>query len=228
MTTNLNPVDWKLLDIVIIFLFYRGLSFAASTILPSSGLPETVLFNIHFTIIPLLAIIFAFSWLGFRRISARNIGLDSPRGNLAVAIIIPLLVVAVYSFIIDTIDTHSQFPTGGEMLNRNGRIIYLLFFPVSFGGAGIIILSPFFEELLYRGLIYGYLRSKFGIIAGLLGQGAIFSLSHLEHLGYPLDLIQLFLVGLFWGYVYERTKSIFPSFISHSAYNYLLFVWGFL
>ncbi len=78
------------------------------------------------------------------------------------------------------------------------------------------ILAPFVEELLFRGMWYGYLRTRWhNIVFASLGSGAIFSLAH----GIPLLLASLLVVGVTLAIVYEVTKSTLVTMTLHSLFN---------
>ncbi|MFN2987262.1 lysostaphin resistance A-like protein, partial [Escherichia coli] len=43
-----------------------------------------------------------------------------------------------------------------------------------------IILIPIYEEIVFRGIIFGYLRKNFNIIVAILVQALIFGIMHLN------------------------------------------------
>jgi membrane protease YdiL (CAAX protease family) len=82
-----------------------------------------------------------------------------------------------------------------------------------------VLLAPVFEELAFRGLLFGVLRRRFewrsaaGISAG------IFALAH----GYGLiGFLSVFWSGVLWAWVYERTGSLWPGMIAHAVNNLLV------
>ncbi len=99
---------------------------------------------------------------------------------------------------------------------RYDYLDYLLL-PLSISGFASIVLSPIAEETLFRGLIYGYLRSRFGATSGLLIQASVFALSHLTTS--MTDIVYRLVIGLVLGYLYERTGSLYPSILGHSMIN---------
>ncbi len=81
---------------------------------------------------------------------------------------------------------------------------------------GIIV--PLKEELVFRGLIYPPLRKGYGKIGGILLTALFFSILH-------FDLIRFFpllLGGVVLTWLYEKTKSLWPSIIAHGTWNTLM------
>ena len=80
-----------------------------------------------------------------------------------------------------------------------------------------VILAPLWEELIFRGLLYGYLKSRMSVFAALLVSSLIFSAYH-----FNLDaLMPLLIVGIATGYIYERTRSLYFAIFFHALFNAL-------
>ena len=73
-----------------------------------------------------------------------------------------------------------------------------------------VLFAPFSEELFFRGLLV----PRFGII----GPAILFGLSHLSY-GSIVEVLGVFAIGLVFGIIYERSKSITPCIIVHLLYN---------
>ncbi len=78
----------------------------------------------------------------------------------------------------------------------------------------IIGLGPFVEELLFRGVGVRVL-SVFGAPAAIIASGLMFGLVH--GLWEALPALSIFGIGL--GYVRYKTRSVFPAFLAHAAFN---------
>ena len=78
-----------------------------------------------------------------------------------------------------------------------------------------VILAPLWEELIFRGLLYGYLKSRMSVFAALLVSSLIFSAYHLNEAA----LMPLLIVGIATGYVYERTRSLYFAIFFHALFN---------
>ena len=78
-----------------------------------------------------------------------------------------------------------------------------------------VVLAPLWEELMFRGVFFGLLRSRSGTGSALVLSSAVFAAYHLS-----LDaLLPLFLVGLALGYIYDRTRSIYFAILFHALFN---------
>lgn len=77
------------------------------------------------------------------------------------------------------------------------------------------IAAPIIEELLFRGVLYGWLRTRWSAVGGVILSAAIFSGAH----AIPLILASIFIVGMTLAIVYEKTKSTLATMMLHSAFN---------
>lgn len=79
------------------------------------------------------------------------------------------------------------------------------------------IAVPFVEELYFRGVLYSFIRERWGVWAGAIISALIFAISH-------FDIVigaMAFCLGLFSALAYERSKSLWVSVLIHSASNTL-------
>lgn len=78
------------------------------------------------------------------------------------------------------------------------------------------------EELIFRGLVQGTLVDRFGSVAGIVIASLLFGATHA---GYSsgLEIGFAFGVGLFFGVVYQRSKSLVLVIIAHGLLNVLVF-----
>ncbi len=80
----------------------------------------------------------------------------------------------------------------------------------------VVVLAPFFEEIIFRGIVFSTLRAKFGLASSLIGSAGIFALVH----GYgPIAFFSVFWSGILWAWLYERTGSIVPGICAHAVNN---------
>jgi len=92
--------------------------------------------------------------------------------------------------------------------------------PVAFWSslAGIVFVGPFFEELIFRGFLYGTLRGRLGMSAALAVSAGIFSMVH----GYgAVGFLTVFWSGVVFAWVYEKSGSLWPAIAAHGAGNLL-------
>lgn len=82
--------------------------------------------------------------------------------------------------------------------------------------AGLAV--PFGEELLFRGVLYTWLR-RWGVAVAMVGSALIFGLNHGINVVLPATVV----LGLLLAFVYERSGSIWPAVVGHVLYNLLVF-----
>lgn len=77
------------------------------------------------------------------------------------------------------------------------------------------VMAPICEESIFRGFLYTYLRRKWGVFVSIFLSALVFAGVHLDAGGF----LPLFSLGMIFGFVFERTKSIIPSMIAHGMWN---------
>lgn len=79
--------------------------------------------------------------------------------------------------------------------------------------AGVV--APVVEETLFRGLLFGWLRSRLPLFAAVLLSAAIFAAAHVI----PVLLPALFAVGVILAIAYELSGSLWVSILLHAMQN---------
>jgi membrane protease YdiL (CAAX protease family) len=79
------------------------------------------------------------------------------------------------------------------------------------------------EEVLFRGILLRRATDQLGRLPGLLFATVAFSLMHLFY-NSPLDLALVFSVGLLYGTLVLRTKSLWGVIMSHTFDNVILYL----
>jgi membrane protease YdiL (CAAX protease family) len=82
----------------------------------------------------------------------------------------------------------------------------------------ISVMPAVFEELAFRGVIQSSLERVLNARDAWLIQAALFSVLHL----YPLMFPSHFLMGLCFGYMRRRSRSIYPGMLLHACWNALV------
>lgn len=77
------------------------------------------------------------------------------------------------------------------------------------------IVAPVAEEVAFRGVLYGWLRQRFGARIGIVVSALLFSVAH----GIPPLIPALAVQGVILALLYERSGSLWPSIITHGTYN---------
>ena len=84
----------------------------------------------------------------------------------------------------------------------------------------IVVAAPILEELIFRGIILDGLLKKYTPHKSILVSSLLFGLAHLN----PWQFVTGFLLGIFSGWIYFNTKSVFPSIIIHATANLNAFI----
>lgn len=145
------------------------------------------------------------SSLGFTKFRPAFIGLGC--GFIALTYVFNI----IYSLLV-------LFPLG---LTVQGKMFSLLInMPMSIGlSLAITVVSPFCEEVFFRGFLFAGLRQKLGWKLAAVISSAFFAAMHLEWTA----LLPIFLLGLFLAFLYERSRSLWPSIMMHAMNNIISF-----
>jgi len=83
----------------------------------------------------------------------------------------------------------------------------------------LVVVAPFFEELLFRGYLFGAIRKRSGFVVSTLLTSLTFALMH-GQLNVGIDV---FVLSLFLCYLRERFDSIWPGILVHAFKNGLAY-----
>jgi len=96
-----------------------------------------------------------------------------------------------------------------------------------------VILGPFFEETMFRGLIQTRLEAGLGSVKSWVLTGLLFGFYHYwahfllagEMLTIPslTQLVVITLFGMLLGVIFAKTRSLLPAFLVHAANNFVAF-----
>lgn len=154
--------------------------------------------------------------LHYKGLSYRSLFHSSPSsgaatlGRLAVPLLllVPGLIMAVAS--IESVlvalfpmssDTQAMF----ERMNSNGLQSIV----------SASLLAPVLEEMLFRGIILRSFLRQYRPDYAIAGSAILFGLAHLNIYQFPVAVI----AGIVCGWLYERTRSLWPCIFFHAAYN---------
>ena len=80
---------------------------------------------------------------------------------------------------------------------------------------GSALITPFLEELLHRGVVYGRLRRMMGMWPAVVVSALIFAGLHFN----IVQFIYAFLLGLVFALFVEKTGDLYPAVIAHIVAN---------
>lgn len=87
----------------------------------------------------------------------------------------------------------------------------------------ILVGTGFMEEFVFRGIMQQTAERALGRSLAIIYGGVIFAILHIGWQS-ALDLVFVFTAGVFWGWVFARTRSIVAISISHGLTNIMLFL----
>lgn len=87
----------------------------------------------------------------------------------------------------------------------------------------LLTATGFLEEMVFRGVMYRAARQCLGYRAGQVFVAFIFASMNVIHLMLP-DVLFVFAVALFFGWVVERTGSIVGVSVTHGVINILVYL----
>lgn len=80
---------------------------------------------------------------------------------------------------------------------------------------GSALITPFLEELLHRGVVFGRLRRRMGALPSLLISALIFAGLHFN----IVQFIYAFVLGIVFGLFVEKSGQLYPAVIAHVVAN---------
>jgi membrane protease YdiL (CAAX protease family) len=128
------------------------------------------------------------------------------------------LLTGIASGVLPWFDANQVQDVGYRAENLVSQADYLLAF------VALVVVAPIAEELIFRGYLYGKLRSRLGIVASMLIVSVLFGVAHGQwNVGVNVFAMSLVMCGL-----REITDSIWAGTLLHMLKNgvayYLLFV----
>ncbi|NKC12064.1 MAG: CPBP family intramembrane metalloprotease [Gammaproteobacteria bacterium] len=82
------------------------------------------------------------------------------------------------------------------------------------------LLAPIFEEIIFRGILLRGFLQHYGPRRGIILCALLFAGFHLTASQFPFA----FVFGCFVGWLYWRTRSLWPCIVAHAGYNLIFFL----
>lgn len=139
---------------------------------------------------------------GFRALEGKWLLIGFVLGLIAV--VLRFGIEHVYFSFITEPNTQGDFQAAA----KSGALALML---TVFAGA---VLTPFGEEVLYRGLVANALN-RYGPWTGILGIALIFAAAH----GPSVIFFDALMMGILTGFLFRKTNSIWPGSVTHFVYN---------
>lgn len=111
------------------------------------------------------------------------------------------------------IDVNQAQDVGFSSANLDGFVGYVAAF------FALVVVAPVFEEIMFRGFLYGRLRRRTGYWASAILTSLAFAVLHAQiNVG-----IDVFILSMFLCYLRERFDSVWPGMIVHGFKNGLAY-----
>ncbi len=216
----METMRWNFKDAVYVLLINLIASFTIADLILKPGLRKIgldsliagTLAGLFLALVALITVYFALrkynlSWkaIGFNY----SKGVSNNRKTIILYIFVLLVVAGVnlaFMYLIVDINPNS----------RSGDIKDPTLFRVLIAYASAVVVSPIYEEILYRGFLYQAFRNSIGKSMAIVLSAILFSLVHLP--SYDILLIN-FINGILLALIYEKTKSIYSPIIVHGGFN---------
>ena len=147
--------------------------------------------------------------IGLVKTSGRWLAIGAIAGLLA--FLINRFVIVLYFWVSGDTSNPQQGMADTAMSGSIAQFVLLLIL----GG----LLAPLGEELLFRGILFGWLR-RWGFVLAAIISAAVFGTAHGFNVVFPAAIV----LGLLNAYVYEKSGSIWPSVVAHATNNVFIFV----
>ncbi len=161
-----------------------------------------------FIVIAFLLFVTSVTIVRTQKLNRKNIGLIL--GNIPVQIII-----ALSGFLLGFIEY--------MILRPQALISSFTLESVLIGSIILTISTGFAEELLFRGILQKNAENVLGNIYGVIYASILFMVFHIGWYS-SLDVLFVFGVSMFYGYIFQKTRSLFGITLSHGICNSVLYL----
>jgi membrane protease YdiL (CAAX protease family) len=221
---------WGFVDLVLVvlvgvmlipaFFIPVGILTLFAGALAETGLSVSVLFSAFS--IALYVAFFVALWLivvVWRAVPWRTVGLRRVGLGLLLAMIpagvgvlvLNVIILLPLTFFLGLGDPDTNSSQNDVLVSDGGMsLIELLWLAIP-----LVVLAPIVEELLFRGLLYRYLRGRVGVVAAVVISALVFAVLHVV-------IPPLFVMGIVLAVLAERTGSLWPGIVLHATNNGLV------
>lgn len=215
---HVEPVPWKISDVLFTYAFIFALSvFAIGVLLLTNIDTENAVFPALLQIVisaSTMSVIYFIVTKKYKIPFNEAFGIsykDTPR-YFIMGIIVSLVLVISTTLVSVALSGFSQGEKENPYVSMPAeklRIISLL----------AVFIAPVVEEIFFRGFMQPALVKNLGMFGGILLTALIFGLSHSQYLGYSTALVAVTVIGLILGVVRQRTGSVMPGIFAHLMNN---------
>lgn len=112
-----------------------------------------------------------------------------------------------------------------DLIGRTQGIDRFVESPIPLGVqiVSIALIPGIFEEIFFRGMVQGTLETALSKRDAWIVQAIVFAIAHINPIGF---FTYLLLLGLYFGWLRNRSNSIIPGMIAHFSHNLLCVLAG--
>jgi membrane protease YdiL (CAAX protease family) len=221
---------WTLRDIVLATVVILALLFVISTVITVPAVAawgedsaEALVANAVANLVWYASAVGAILWFVRRRgATASDLGLRKPEmslsslaGTIGLTVLLMEGTVITFSIVINAL--------GLDFLKPSEQVpddFYDHKFALAVLGVVVVLGAPIAEEIMFRGFLFGGVRTMVPVMAAALITGFLFSLAH-----YNVGLIIPFtVIGALLAMSYQRTGTLIAPMTAHFTFNLLSFL----
>ena len=180
-----------------------------SSIIPNDNLLSTLIADIMFVLVAMLLI----------KLSKQSIKAKLKINKITLKTIVTVILIALaLNFVFQS--TQFLFPESmrGELASEMDTDLSGVKSFIGF--IAVVIIAPFSEEILFRGLILGELAKCFNMHIAIILQAVLFGVMH----GNIIWAVIAFLSAVLYGYFIRKYENIFTPVAGHMSVNLLSFI----
>lgn len=228
---------WNITDAIKVFFFYMLLMFVGMPLITRAiytisghaantytvGYRYLVLFVSFFINVLICSYVFYIVRIKYgQSVAALGLTFADLSSNIKLGIkkyLITLPIIILAGFIINLLSTYyGIMPETQDVVQwvLGERSFFVLFSLVFFG----VVVAPVVEEILFRGFLQSALKNSMGGQYATLVSSALFAAVHMDAFAF----LQIFILGMLLGNLYERTQTLAASVVVHILHNSLTLV----
>ena len=158
-----------------------------------------------------------FAWWGLRRSGRRPFRALTRRDGRAILIGIAMLFIARIGMAAQLIVTNQtkHVQAGFEHFDVTSKTPAITTIAVTLAVVSLVIIAPIVEEMIFRGLLFGALAGRLGVLGSAVITALLFGAVH----GDPVLFPSLAAIGFIAALAYAATGNLWVSIILHGGSN---------
>lgn len=160
-----------------------------------------------------------------KAITLRELGFKKTDNILKMVIysITAVFIAMILYEVIDDVVKHMPFNMYWGDSNKNYSVIPKNTKEVCLISISVLFLVPIAEDIIYRGILVNYLKTKMNIKNTIITAAVVFSIFHIPFYGIGLS-IYMFFWTIISCYLYVKFDNIYPCLIFHAINNLMAYI----